>query len=113
MREWSVYVEIHTDAEVPEDAGGELLDELELFDAAVSCGKGGYSAQMTVSADDLPQAVQDGADVLVSAAALVGLPAGEVVVVEAMTEEEQDRRLDDPTPWTEQRKRRARARRGR
>ncbi len=45
MKQWSVYVEVRVDGEAPEDAGGELLDELELFDAAVSCGKGGYSAR--------------------------------------------------------------------
>ncbi len=67
---------------------------------------------MTVSADDLLEAARDGAEVLAAAAASVGLPAGEVVIIEAMTEEELDRRLDDPTPWTEQRRRRARARRG-
>lgn len=49
--------------------------------------------RLTVSADDLLEAVPDAVEVFTKAAALLGLPAGEIVVVEAMTEEESGRRL--------------------
>ncbi len=82
MKTWSVYVETRVDLDVAEDALAELGHELELFDAVVGGGKGGYSARLTVSAADLLEAVRDGVEVFTKAAALLGLPAGEIVVVD-------------------------------
>lgn len=82
MRAWSVYVKAQVDLNVTEDALAELGHELELFDAAVSGGKGGYSVRLTVSSAELLEAIRDGVEVFTKAAALLGLPAGEIVVVD-------------------------------
>lgn len=82
MRNWNLYLEVRVISDVPAAALGELGQELELFDAVVAPADAGYSAQLTVLAEDLPTAVSDGVEVLTYAAARVALPAGEIVVIE-------------------------------
>ncbi|RPE39721.1 hypothetical protein EDD90_2738 [Streptomyces sp. Ag109_O5-1] len=99
MRWWSVYVEY--DARVPDDAHDTAADHLTGHHAAISTApNGNFSVRLMVEAPTVERATSD-ALATTDRAILAAHGRAAVVGVEVMTEEELDRRNNEPVPLPE------------
>ena len=86
---WSVGIEAEGDRVFTREEIVELADAVAACDGiATGIGTSRYGAQLVVQAGDREQAVERATGEFTAAAARAGLPAGTIVRVEAISEEE-------------------------
>ncbi len=88
---WSVGVEAEGNRVLTREDVVELADAVAASNGIASgIGSTRYGAQLVVEADSRDEAIRKGTQLLVSAAAAAGLPAGPVVRTEAVSESEEE-----------------------
>jgi hypothetical protein len=88
---WSVGIEADGDRVLSREEIVELADAVAVYDGIASgVGSSRYGAQLVVVAASREEAIEDATRKFVGAAARAGLPAGEIVRAEAMSEAEDE-----------------------
>lgn len=95
MRDWTVVIDATTKAPV-DDVLGDLLDLLAEYSVSPAGAGDHVSLTLTVTASDVRAAVDEGLALAHKALLDVDAPIYEAYAAEAMTTEEQDRRLAEP-----------------
>lgn len=96
MTKWSVRLVIATSAAPTDDQIETLHAGLTVFSAALGCGRAEIDAQLTVPADNLPNAIAEAARAVRRAATDAGFEPGDIVEAEAMTWDKFVQRMDSP-----------------
>lgn len=88
---WSVSIQAEGDHVLTREDVVELADAVAAHDGIASgIGSSRYGAQLIVAAGSRDEAISEGTRLLVAAAAAAGLPAGEIVRAEAISEAEDE-----------------------
>ncbi len=84
---WSVGIQAEGDRVLTREEIVELADAVAVHDGIASgIGSSRYGAQLIVVAETREEAIEDGTRKFAEAAAAAGLPAGEIVRAEAISE---------------------------
>ena len=94
---WSVFVQGRTRLAVSADQVAELGEHLSRYDTAASGNPEGFSVHMSIAADDPPAAAAAALQTLGRAARKLKLPEWSPSAVEILTEDEMDRRVQEPS----------------